>query len=347
MDSDAGMDKRNLRERELVDAAVEHLRRRGIQADVRWPVASIPRTHDSGPRLRLQYAGHDTDYATTLRLGIARENVNAIAEQIRRGEPDTLLVADYVSLPLAEALRKVKQQFIDAAGNAYLERPPLIIWISGMKRGADSRVIPPSVGRAFHSAGMRVVFGLLCNPDWARVPYRELARRTGVAHGSVGEIFAELRELGFISEIRGQRRLLQRGRLQLRWAEAYPRAPRLALRLGRFRATDLRLLADPDLVPHEFCVGGEVAAARLVNDLQPGSAIVYGNPLDAQVLRAWRLSPDPEGNVESRRKFWDFEHGDPQFAPAPLVHADLLASGDDRCLQAARKIHDLIEAGSL
>jgi hypothetical protein len=346
MDNPDRMDKGGLRDREMVEAALNHLRERGFQVSTDWRSKSTFGTN-SGPRVRLSYAGHDAHYATTLRHGIGRENVGAFIEAIRGEEPDALLIADYVSPPLGESLRLGGVQFLDAAGNANLKRPPLLIWVTGMKRRAETQVLHRSTGRAFQSAGIRVVFALLCRPEWIRLPYRELARRTGVAHGSVGEIVTELRALGFAAVVGGQRRLLQRGRLQLRWAEAYTRVLRRTLWLGRYRASDLNRLVDPALATKGFLIGGELAAAQLVSNLKPGSAVVYGDAPTASLLGTWRLTTDPEGNVEFKKKFWDFEDADERFTPAPLIHADLLVSGDQRSTDAAREIHECIEAGSL
>jgi hypothetical protein len=46
--------------------------------------------------------------------------------------------------------------------------------------------------------------------------------------------------------------------------------------------------------------------------------------------------------VEVRKRFWNFP-GDPEhvdLVPPLLVYADLLATGDARCIETAKMIHD-------
>ncbi len=49
-----------------------------------------------------------------------------------------------------------------------------------------------------------MIFPLLYHPEWADRPYLEIAQITGVAHGTVGWVFAELPRLGFIAEVGGK-----------------------------------------------------------------------------------------------------------------------------------------------
>ena len=74
-----------------------------------------------------------------------------------------------------------------------------------------------------------MLFALLCNPEWAERPYREIGRLAGVAHGTVGCVMAELQKLGFVGTIAGRRRMLQRELLLKQWVEAYARTLRQSL----------------------------------------------------------------------------------------------------------------------
>jgi hypothetical protein len=54
------------------------------------------------------------------------------------------------------------------------------------------------------------------------------------------------------------------------------------------------------------------------------------------------LLKDPQGDVEILDAFWNFAPPDEHrgIVPPLLVYADLLATGDDRCIEAARLIYD-------
>ena len=63
----------------------------------------------------------------------------------------------------------------------------------------------------------------------------------------------------------------------------------------------------------------------------------------ATVLTCWPkvivklvLRADAEGNIEFRRRFWTFPAEEPRLTPTLLVYADLLATGDARCLETAQ-----------
>ena len=101
-------------------------------------------------------------------------------------------MADYVTPPMAEELRARGIPFVDAAGNAFLEQPPLFIWVKGEKPQLATGAGRPPAGRAFQASGLQVLFALICHPEWADLPYREIAQRTNVAHGTVGWVMAEL-----------------------------------------------------------------------------------------------------------------------------------------------------------
>ena len=152
----------------------------------------------------------------------------------RYGEPG-ILIADYVTPPMAEKLKAKGIAFLDAAGNAFLDQPPVYVWVKG-ERPTEQPAATTTTGRAFRPGGLKVLFALLCHPEWIDRPYREIAAAAGVAHGTVGWVMMDLQKLGFAAEIDGKRRLLQRDRLLQQWTEAYARTLRPKLVLQRFQA---------------------------------------------------------------------------------------------------------------
>jgi hypothetical protein len=54
------------------------------------------------------------------------------------------------------------------------------------------------------------------------------------------------------------------------------------------------------------------------------------------------LRRDTNGNVEVLRRFWTFDNEDAALAPAPLVYADLMATGDGRCIETAKMVYERI-----
>ena len=280
-------------------------------------------------------------YAAEVKRGLRPATLGPILHQIDRLKTRALLVADYVTPPLAEKLKDRGVAFLDAAGNGYIDQPPLFVWVKG-ERLPEEPVAGPVTGRAFQASGLKVIFALLCNPEWAAWPYREIGRLAGVAHGTVGWVMTELPKLGFVGTITGTRRLLQRELLLKQWVEAYARTLRPKLALGRYRTEMNRWWTEFNPQEYGLVLGGEPAAERLTQYLRPETVTIYGARPDPRFLLDFRMRADPEGPVEVLKRFWNFEGEDAAVAPLPLVYADLLAIGDARCLETANFLHERI-----
>lgn len=148
---------------------------------------------------------------------------------------EVIVVAREVTAELAERLRENNVQFMDEAGNAYINKPPMYIFIKGNRR--KKAAAAPTTGRAFKQTGLKVLFAFLCNPGLQNEPYRTIAVRTGVALGMVNWVMGELKTLGYLIEMgkgRGRRfKLVEKERLLDRWVTAYAEQLRP---LTRYRA---------------------------------------------------------------------------------------------------------------
>jgi hypothetical protein len=151
--------------------------------------------------------------------------------------------------------------------------------------------------------------------------------------------------LGYLAKVRGRRRLINGERLLDQWTQAYARALRPRLLLGRFRGDVEVLQTRTAQWPKDVLQGGELAAARLTRHLRPGTATLYVRAIDPKMILTLVLKADAEGNVDFRRRFWNFTVGELQLTPTLLVYADLLALGDARCLETAQLLRDTLLAG--
>lgn len=318
-------------DRELIEGAVAQLARFDITANL----DARERLDRADAYLRLHWSGGTALYRVAAMRGLRPSTLGTVALRLKELGPDALLVTDHVSPPLAERLRELGLQFIDSAGNAFLIRPALLIWVKGER--PPERLHPSVPSRAFKASGLRVLFALLAVPGLVSQPYRAIADHAGVAHGTVGWVMAELPRLGFLAEIGGQRRLLQPERLRRQWVEAYARTLRPTLRLRVFQAPTISWWHELDFAQYGLVLGGEAAAARVTGIIEPQTVTLYG--AKAASLRFMTQQPmrsAPDGNVEILSKFWNFESAPPELAPPLLIYADLLATGDARCLEAAQ-----------
>ncbi len=265
----------------------------------------------------------------------------------RLGQP-AMLITDYVAPDLADALKERGIPFLDAAGNAYIKQANLLIWIKGQKPAAKATVIP--AGRAFQPTGLQVIFTLLCNPQAINLPYRELAKMAGVAHGTVGWVIPDLQQLGFVRDLqgkRGTRRLFEHERLLNQWADAYARVLRPRTLIGRYYVAGFEGWKNWPIAEYGALWGGEPAAAMLTEYLRPGELTLYAEKMPGLLAARQKFmkeaGPRHTAVVEVRKRFWNFP-GDPEhgnMVPPLLVYADLLATGDARCIETAKMIYDV------
>ena len=330
-------------ESNLLEAALENVRNLGLTIKV-TALEPVSDGQHADAHVRIGNGRDAQTYAAEIKKGLRPATLGATLHQIDRfGEPG-LLITDYVTPPMAEALKAHAIAFLDAAGNAYINQPPVLVWVKG-ERPRHVAAAGQETGRAFHPGGIKVVFALLCHPEWAGAPYRDIAKRAGVAHGTVGGVMAELQKLRFIAHTNGTRRLLQAERLLRQWAEAFARTLRPKLLLGRYRADQEQWWEDLDPQNYGVLLGGEPSAAKLTEYLKPQTITLYADTINPRLLLDYKLRADPDGPVEIVKRFWAFEANDETLVPLPLIYADLLITGDARCIETADLIYERILNG--
>ncbi len=255
-----------------------------------------------------------------------------------------VMVIPQINAEKADKLRENRIQFIDTAGNCYINQPPVYVFIKGNKIPGVTKT--PVVNRVFKQTGVRVLYALLCNPGLENETYRTIAAKTKVALGMINWVMKDLNELGFLLETGTGRtrqvRLVQKEKLLERWITAYAEQLRPKLLLGRYRGTE-GWWQKAQLNPEQALWGGEPAAAKMTQYLKPQEITAYVDKDNlAAVLIPNRLKKDPTGDVELVARFWQPEtiapHGDT--VHPVLVYADLMATGNQRNIETARIIYD-------
>lgn len=59
-----------------------------------------------------------------------------------------------------------------------------------------------------------------------------------------------------------------------------------------------------------------------------------------ELIKNYRFVPDENGNVKVYQKFWQYEEKENKVVPPLLVYADLINTGDRRCIETAQKIYE-------
>jgi hypothetical protein len=336
------------KEATLIDHATRVLQDLGITvAALREPHAT--RDDRADARLRIGKGKVAADYLVEARRGVTPATLGAVVAQLRdaaaaAGRP-ALLVTDYLTPPVAEKLRGQQQQFVDAAGNAYLEAPGLLVYVVGRKLPAAPG--ETRTGKTFTANGLKVLFALLVDPELAAAPQRAIAAAAGVALGAVPGMLGDLQDAGHLLVAKKTRRLNATKRLLDEWALAYARRLRPRTKVATYNTPNLADWKAWRIDPEQARWGGEPAAHLLVRHLKPGVLTLYTDKLPPKLMVEQRIVPAGKLEfppyLEVRKPFWGKALKIDARAitvPAVLVYADLLATGDGRCIETARMIYD-------
>jgi len=248
-----------------------------------------------------------------------------------------ILCTEYVEPRLAEALRFAGIQFIDKAGNAFLDVDDVFLIIQGQPKPSSVRK-KERAGRAFQGAGLKVLFELLRFPEMVLMPYRDIADATHVSVTTVKHCLDDLVDKGHLQKHDKHRRLHCTKRLLDEWSIAYRDHLRPELMVGRYRAETNGWWQQLDLAAHQACWSGEVAAEKLALMRHAQVQTIYRSGSVAELIARGRLCRDEDGTVEILEAFW--QDGDDELAPDLLIYADLITSGSERAIETAQELYE-------
>lgn len=341
-------------EYDLLDTAIDAIRREaGLRLDI---VKRDARKDGKQVDAIIQMPDNGATFAVETKKWAAQVNTGAIINQIKNlAEPGQgLFVADYINPNMGERLKEAGIQYIDTVANTYINQPPIYVYIKGNKPETITVVKRKAkTGKAFQPTGMKVVFAFLRDKGLINAPYREIADQAGVALGAVGDVIRDLIAQGLMLEgaKKNQRKLADFDQLLEKWVEAYPYKLKEKHRIGVFTTHDVDWWKAVNPEKYKALWGGEIAAAKYTNYLNPKHGTVYIPKAGmAKFLAAARLrKPEPhempEIQIDLIEPFWkDRELGtkDEQAGLAhPIItYADLIETGDTRNLDTANRLRE-------
>jgi hypothetical protein len=281
-------------------------------------------------------------FAAEIKTEVTRTTIGMLLHKRRDHiQEGWVLVTKYVKPRMADYLKNEKVQFLDTLGNAYINYPPLYVYITGKKPG--NTFFREPITRIYRPAGLRLIFALLCNPGLENKPAREIAEFGNVALGYVPWIMRELKEMNFLID-RGKRGriLVNKAKLLEHWVNAYPNQLRPKQIVGRFRTNIPHWWENIKLKKYNAQWGGEIAAAIVTKYLQPQNITIYAEDQPNKLFVDARFTKDNHGNIEVLRKFWGFKNGREreEIVHPILIYADLLGTGDARNIETGRMIYE-------
>ncbi len=284
-----------------------------------------------------------TDFVCIVKENITKATLNptlATMQAAKSGKQQILLVTQYVTPQIATELASKGINYLDCAGNClvrYMKRGSLIFQISNQgRKNPESQTRTYSV---FQDAGLKVVFYLLQNADNIKKPYREIKEQTGVSLGSVKNVLDELARRGFVCDTQCGRVLKDKRELLDLWVSNYNEVlkPKLSVGTMAFRTEEKRSGWKDLKLPQGMMWGGEPAANITDGYLQPGSFDIYTELPAAHLMRTGAVKQDADGEIHLYNRFWNWETTG-KTVSAILIYADLMGSGNSRCLEAAQRI---------
>lgn len=256
-----------------------------------------------------------------------------------------ILCTEYARKTAAAVLLEGEINYVDTVGNMYLNlKDGPYVYIAGEK---PLTLGEKEGGRLFLPTGLRVLYLLLQVPGAINWPYREIAKETGVARGSVGWVFQELRDNNYVRPVGPNHlALIERRKLIDRWVTGYAEKLRPKLVKGRFRAQekDLEIFVDTAKKVFEekgvhWQATGTFAADLLTHHYRGETLTLFVENWGINLEQAFRWLPDPKGPITILEPFGHHIQNDNATAipiTTPLViYAELLAIGGDRAIETA------------
>lgn len=259
---------------------------------------------------------------------------------------NTILITEFLSESIIEYLLSNKIQFIDTAGNIYLENKFFLIQSTGKPRPKMLSV--PQVSRAFSKKGLIVGFHFLLNEELLNRSYRFISEITGVSLGSLKWIFYHLKNEGFIViNNSNKKELINKKDFLSKWITAYQEKLRPSLIVGKYRFAkqeDRKKYLEILENQNDSLWGSEPAAEVIDGYLKSKVFTIYSDQSESSLVKGFKLINDPNGDIEIVRKFWKSEFlpvaKSTKTVPLILIYADLIISGYSRNLEVAERLRE-------
>ena len=297
-----------------------------------------------GPQVRYNYnlIINNVEFACEVRTQVSKANYNLVLQQMRKLKEEVdlplLLASHYFAPDVFESFSAEGISVVDSSGNCKIEAKQLFINIIGQK----STPIKQPKGKAFNEAGLKAVFYFLLNDTNINQPYRLISNNTGLSLGTITNVVEELLYEKFVIKTSKGRILKNKRALLDTWQVHYNQTlkPKLLLKTMEFVDSDSRKDWELIALPDGVCWGGEGGAYLTNKYLIPEQFDIYTEGPSINLMMTRKMRFEENGIIHVYQKFWRSQHE--RVAPMILIYADLMGSGNSRCIEAAQK---LIENG--
>lgn len=265
-----------------------------------------------------------------------------LLDKLRREDRETkvIVLAEKIFPKVRAFLKERDIDYLDTAGNCKIKNENIFLDIEGKK---VDEIYREGTNRAFTKTGLKVTYCFLQNPKLLNEPYRTIAEEAGVAFGAIKLILNGLEEAGYLLKKAEGYELTRIGDLYDRWVIAFGDRLKPNLAIGRYRflnPNDFIHWKELKLQQGKTWWGGEPAGALYTNYLKPEELTLYTAEKRNDLMKNYKLIPDPDGDVVVYQKFWK-EKNDHDNKVTPLIaYADLMFNKEPRCYEIAHKIYE-------
>lgn len=323
----------NTQNKNIVNLALENLANSGIEG--MFEDIGVP---DLDGELELLIDQYQYQFGVEVKREIRNHQLPQILKMAERNPNKFMVVATKIYPKVKVELRNHRVPYLEANGNLWLKMDNVFVWIDSNK---DIKLEKEKLNRAFTKTGLKVIFHFLLDDNNINQTYREIAQKTQVGLGNINYVINGLKEEGYLVNLsKTSYQLINKKELLQKWMQAYHERLKPTLLIGRYRfikEEDFLNWKNLVFVDDRTVWGGEPAGEILTNYLKPGQLTIYTDENRNELIKHYRLIPDPGGNIHVYTKFWDTEDK-LSVAPAVLTYADLMNTGDTRNIETAQRV---------
>lgn len=290
--------------------------------------------------VEIKYDGKLLQFNAVIKKELRQHQLPVLIEQAEQ-YGDLMVVAGRIFPKIKQELRDNQIAYLETNGNIWLKKNEVLLWVDVNKPTQETK---EKTNRAFTKTGLKVIYHFLLHEEDVNLPYRDIAAKTEVALGNINYVINGLREMGFLKKLnKAQYKLVDKKELLEKWITAYGERLKPALEIGAFhflKENDFDNWQQLVLPANQTRWGGEPGGDLLTNYLRPAELTLYTMEARTDLIKNYRLVPDEKGNVKAYKQFWKQDDANTNVVNPLLVYADLIITGDRRCLDTAKKVYD-------
>ena len=273
-----------------------------------------------------------------LMSSIQKSDIIPIIEKLKN-KSQKLLITKRISDEVKDKLREENINYLDEAGNCFINYKDLFIFIDGRKNKVSKNNSDYNI---FSENGIKLIFNLLIDNDLLNQSQREISKKVDISLGSVSKILNGLEILNFFKKVnKREKKLINKEILLSRWVTAYNEKIKPKYFRGKYRFINKEDNQNWEnlTLPNDTYWGGEPAARLLIGFLKPQILTLYSSLDKKELLKTLKIVPDNvNGNINLIALPNSFNDEKNQIHPL-ITYADLILSFDSRNIETAQKIY--------